>query len=202
LHKSACRLLGTVSAGCALSAAVLLVPAVSAAQADLINLGACNSNALSQPFSPWGDGSSYELAPGGDFESSRSSWTLSGGAQIVPGSEPYAATGSLGTSSLALPAGASATSPTTCVDAAYPSVRFFVGGTGTVVVSLVYDGVPIPTGLAVAAGSWTPTMAMATTAPVLGALSGGTAQVSLELTGLSGSPQVDDVFVDPWLRGG
>jgi hypothetical protein len=34
-----------------------------------------------------------------------------------------------------------------------------------------------------------------------GLLSGGTAQVSLELTGLTGSPQVDDVFIDPWTRG-
>ncbi|MDQ6776053.1 MAG: hypothetical protein M3071_07500 [Actinomycetota bacterium] len=70
-------MLGTVSAGCALSAAVLLVPIVSAAQADLINLGACNSNALGHPFSSWGDSSSYELVPGGDFEGSTSPWTLS-----------------------------------------------------------------------------------------------------------------------------
>ncbi|HWF73770.1 MAG TPA: hypothetical protein VG186_10530 [Solirubrobacteraceae bacterium] len=193
-------MLGTISAGCALSAAVVLIPAVSAAQAQLINLGACNSNPLSQPFAPWGDSSSYELAPGGDFETS--TWTLSGGARIVPGSEPFAATGTLGSFSLSVPAGASAVSPSTCVDAAYPSVRFFVGGTGAVAVSVVYDGIAIPTGLAVAAGSWTPTAPMITTSPVLGILSGGTAHVSLELTGVVGSPQVDDVFVDPWMRGG
>jgi hypothetical protein len=165
-------------------------------------LGTCNSDALSQPFAPWGDPSSYELAPGGDFESATSSWTMSDGARLVAGSEPYAVTGTLGASSLALPAGASATSPATCVDAAYPTVRLFVGGTGTVAVSLVYNGLAIPTGLAVAAGSWTPSAAMITSAPVLGIMSGGTAQVSLQLTGLTGSPQVDDVFVDPWMRGG
>jgi hypothetical protein len=196
-------MLGTVSAGCAVSAAVLLVPAVSAAQAGLINLDTCNSNALSQPFAPWGDSSSYELAPGGSFESSElasSPWTLTGGAQLVAGSEPYAATGTLGSTALSLPAGASATSPTTCVDAAYPTVRFFVGGTGTVAVSVVYDGLAIPTGLAVAAGSWTPTTVMITGAPLFGLLSGGTAQVSLEVTALTGSPLVDDVFIDPWGR--
>jgi hypothetical protein len=200
LFSSARRLLGTASAGCAFSAAVLLVPAVSAAQASLINLNTCKPGALSQPFAPWGDPSSYELAPGGDFESS--TWALTGGAQIASGSEPYAATGTLGAYSLSLPAGASATSPTTCVDASYPTVRFFVGGTGAVAVSVVYDGLAIPTGVAVAAGSWTPTAPMITSAPVLGLLSGGTAQVSLELTGLTGSPQVDDVFVDPYGRGG
>jgi hypothetical protein len=193
-------LLGTISAGCALGAALLLVPTVSAAQAHLIDLGTCNSNALTHPFAPWGDTASYELAPGGDFESSL--WSLSGSAQLVPGSEPFAATGSLGASALSLPAGSSAQSPTTCVNAAYPTIRFFVGGTGTVAVSVVYDGLAIPTGVAVAAGSWTPTLAMITTAPVLGLLSGGTAHVSLLLTGVTGSPQVDDVFIDPWMRGG
>jgi hypothetical protein len=169
----------------------------------LINRGPCNSNALSQPFAPWGDSSSYELAPGGDFESSdfaSSPWTLTGGAQLVAGSEPYAATGTLGASSLSVPAGATALSPTTCVDAAYPTLRFFVGGSGSVALSIVYDGVSIPTGVVVAAGSWTPTPVMITTDSLLGLLSGGTAQVSLELTGLTGSPQVDDVFIDPWGR--
>lgn len=197
-------MLGTVSAGCAFSAAVMLVPFASAAQADLITLSACNSSALSQPFIPWADSSSYELAPAGSFESTdlaSSPWTLTGGAQLVGGSEPFATTGALGASSLSLPAGASAQSPTTCVNAAYPTVRFFVAGTGTVAVSVIYQGTAIATGTVVGAGSWMPTPVLVTSAPVLGAMSGGTAQVSLQLTGLTGSPQVDDVFIDPWTRG-
>ena len=199
------RMLGTVSAGCAICATVLLAASVSAAQADLVSLNTCNSNAVSQPFAPWGDPSSYQLAPGGDFESSdftSSPWTLSGGAQIVPGSEPFAATGTLGASSLSLPAGASADSPQTCVTAAYPTVRFFVAGSGTVAVNVAYGSLVIPTGVVVAAGNWAPTPVMVTGSLVGGLLSGGTAQVSLELTGLTGSPQVDDVFIDPWTRGG
>jgi hypothetical protein len=194
-------MLGTVSAGCAISAAALLVPSISAAQASLLNLGACNSNALSQPFSPWGDTSSYELAPGGDFEAGSAAWNLTGGAQVAPGSEPFAATGTLGASSLSLPAGSSAVSPTTCIDAAYPTVRFFVGGTGTLAVSVVYHGLAIPTGLVITAGDWMPSPVMTTLSPVFGLLSGGTAQVSIQLTALTGSPRVDDVFVDPWGRG-
>jgi hypothetical protein len=204
LFSSARRLLGTISAGCAISAAVVLASSVSAAQANLVDLGTCNSATLSQPFAPWGDSASYELAPGGDFENSdlaTSPWTLSNGAQLVAGSEPYAATGKLGLSSLSLPAGSSAQSPSTCVDAAYPTARLFVGGTGSLALSVVYDGVAIPTGLVVAAGSWTPSPVMITAGPVFGLLSGGTAQVSIQLTGLTGSPQVDDVFIDPWGRG-
>jgi hypothetical protein len=36
---------------------------------------------------------------------------------------------------------------------------------------------------------------------LLGYIGGGTARVSIRLTALSGQPQVDDVFIDPWLRG-
>jgi hypothetical protein len=172
---------------------------LTVARADPINLNPCNGAPLSQPFAPWVDPAWYELAPGGDFETS--TWTLSGRAQLVSGSEPYAATGTLGSWSLKLPAGSSAESPVTCVDAAYPSVRFFIVGTGTVVVSIVADGVAIPAGVAVAGPAWEPTPVMITSSAVLAALSGGTAQVSLQIQALTGHPQIDDVFIDPWCRG-
>jgi hypothetical protein len=178
----------------------IAIPA--AAQADLVNLNPCNNAPLTQPFARWADPASYELAPGGDFENS--AWSLTGGAQLVPGSEPYAATGSVGSTALSLPSGSSAESPSTCVDAAYPTIRFFIGGTGTVAVSLVdhsLGDLVIPTvGVAAGSGSWQPSPVAITTSPVLGLLGGGTAQVSVRLTALSGSPQVDDVFIDPWNR--
>jgi hypothetical protein len=203
--NSARRLIGTVSVACTLGVTALLAPIVSGAQANvvnptsLVNLGTCNHSALSQPFAPWLDFATYELAPGGDFESS--TWTMSGRAGLVAGSEPYTATGTLGSSSLSLPAGSSAQSPLTCVDAAYPSIRFFIAGTGLVAVNVVDRGLVIPAGVAVAGSAWSPTLVMVTGSAVLGALSGGTAQVSLRFTGLAGSPQIDDVFIDPWSRG-
>lgn len=178
------------------TAVALFAPA---ARADVINLGACNTSALTQPFATWGDSVSYELAPGGDFE--QASWTLSGGAQRVSGNEPYAATGILGNWSLSLPAGSSAKSPPTCVDAGYPTVRFFIAGTGTIAVTVVDGGLDIPAGVAVAGPKWMPTPVMLTSAAVLGAFSGGTAQVSIRITALTGDPQVDDIYVDPWCRG-
>jgi hypothetical protein len=172
---------------------------VTTARASVINLNPCNGAALSQPFAPWIDPASYELAPGGDFEDS--TWTRSAGAQLVPGSEPYAATGSLGSWSLELPAGSSAQSPTTCVDAAYPSVRFFIAGPGSVLVSVVTGGIAIPAGVAIAGPGWQPTPVMLTSAAMLAALSDGVAQVSLRIQALTGDPQIDDVYVDPWCRG-
>jgi hypothetical protein len=191
------RVLGAVSASCACIAAVVALP-VSVAQADVVNLGTCNSSVLRQPFVRWADPSTYELAPGGDFESSN--WTLKGAAQLVAGSEPFASTGALGAWSLSLPAGASAESPSTCVNAAYPTVRFFIAGTGVVALQVVYGDTVIPSGLAIATGGWLPTPIMLTGSALAGALSGGTAQVSLRLTAISGHPLVDDVFIDPWNR--
>jgi hypothetical protein len=177
------------------------------AQAALIATGACNEASLSQPFLPWGDASSYELVPGGDFEGSLAGWTLSGGAQRVAGGEPYGASGSLGAYSLALHAGASAQSPYTCVNAAYPTFRFFALNESllsTVVVQVVYKTllgpVALPLGAVALSEKWQPTLPMLTGSVVTGALSGGTAQVALRFTALTGASRIDDVFVDPRMR--
>ena len=192
------RVFGSVTITLMLSVGAAVALPMSAAQADLLNLTACNTSALSQPFAAWGDPASYELAPGGDFETP--GWTLSGGAKRVRGSEPYAATGTLGNWSLALPAGSSAQSPTTCVDAAYPTARFFISGEGAVAVSVVAGNTAIPAGIALAGFGWLPSPVALTSSAVLGATTGGVAQVSLRLTALTGEPQVDDVFIDPWNR--
>ena len=194
LQERLARGLSVTLVGASAAAAVL----ASTARADVINLNPCNGAPLSQAFAPWADPSSYELAPGGDFESS--GWTLSGGAQTVSGSDPYAVTGSLGASSLELPAGSSAQSPQTCVDAAYPSVRFFIAGTGTVAVSIVAGNTEIPAGVAVATSRWAPTPVMLTSSAVLAALSSGVAQVSLRVSALTGDPRIDDMYIDPWCR--
>ena len=122
---------------------------------------------------------------------------MSGRAQRVHGSEPYAATGALGSWSVKLPAGSSAQSPSTCVDAEYPTLRFFIAGRGLVAVTIVGNGLDI----AVGGSSWLPTPVMITGSPVTAAFSNGVAQVAVRLTTLIGDPRVDDVFVDPWNRG-
>jgi hypothetical protein len=199
LSRHGTRLLGILSIVTALVLGAAFALPTSAAHADLINLATCNTSAVSQPFAPWGDQAFYELAPRGDFE--QPGWTLSGGAQRVPGSEPYAATGTVGAWSLALPAGSSAQSPPTCVDGAYPSIRFFIDGTGTVAVTIVDGSLEIPAGVAVGGSQWMPTPVMLTTSAVLAAISGGVAQVSVRISALTGDPQIDDVFIDPWCRG-
>jgi hypothetical protein len=184
--------------------AFVLAPA-GAAHAALISTSACDNSTLTEPFAPWSDTNEYKLVPGGDFEGSLAGWTLTGGASLVPGSEPYGATGSVGSSSLYLRAGASAQTPFTCVNAAYPTARFFARNDGllsTVAVSDVYKlpllgEVAVPLGVVALDGQWEPSAPLLTASVVTGLLSGGTTQVALRFTALTGASQIDDVFVDP-----
>jgi hypothetical protein len=193
----------TLTVVCTVGAVGFLSASISDARANAVGhlglLKACHPSALSQPFAPWLDFAHYELVRGGGFE--RSIWTLKGGAKRVRGSEPYAATGRRGSFSLSLPRASSAQSPRTCVDARYPSIRFFIAGKGSAAVSLVDGRMVIPAGVVFTRGKWAPTPVMLTLSPVLGVVSGGTAQVSVRFTGLSGRPRIDDVFIDPWARG-
>jgi hypothetical protein len=174
------------------------------AQAALISSGACNEAALSQPFLRWSDPSYYALLPGGNFEGSTSGWTLSGSAKKVAGSEPYAATGSLGAYSLSLPAGSSGQSPFTCVNASYPTFRFFARNEGLASIVLVQVLYKTPLGTSSASlgtvalsGTWQPTLPMLTNSIVGGVLYGGAGQVALRFTAVTGASRIDDVFLDP-----
>jgi hypothetical protein len=183
--------------------ALVLVLAASA-QAST---GACPSSSTSEPFAQWGDTNSYTLVSQGNFEGSLSQWTLSGGASTVAGSEPYGVTGTVGKLSLALPAGASAQSPYTCVTASDPTFRFFARNStllSTLAVTVVYKTLlgtlSAPLGAVALSGTWQPTQPMLTASVVAGLLSGGTAELALRFTALTGSSQIDDLFIDPRMR--
>jgi hypothetical protein len=187
--------------------AVLVLAILPAAPAQAASAGTCPSSALSQPFLRWGDSSSYQLVAGGDFEGTLSGWTLSNGALKASGSEPYGATGKVGAWSLALPYGASAQSPFTCVDSRFKTFRFFARNTGAVskvLVHVTYQTpiglVSVPVGTVTLTNGWQPTPAMPTGASLAGALLGGTAQMALTFTAVTGNSVIDDVFVDPRMR--
>jgi hypothetical protein len=190
-------------AGVALAA----MPAASA-QAAVVETGNCDGSSVSQPFTQWADAQSYELLPGGDFENAAAGWTLGGGARTVAGSEPFGLTGSVGSASLSLPAGSSAQSPFVCANAAYPTFRFLArqgGLLSSTLVQVVYTApglgqVAVPVGVAALSSSWRPTAPMLTASAVPAALSGGTTEVAIRFTELTGSSQIDDVFLDPRMK--
>lgn len=95
-----------------------------------------------------------------------------------------------------------------CVNASYPTFRFFAQNTGlllsTVLVQVVYKTalgtVALPLGTVALSGQWQPTLPMLTGSVVAGLITGGTAQAALRFTALTGSSRIDDVFVDPRMR--
>jgi hypothetical protein len=196
-------------AGIATTAAIAC--AAPAHAASLSNPYNCApSPTLSQAFSPWSDFAAYTPLSGGNFETAAAGWTLSGGATIVAGNEPFNL-GGRGTRSLSLPAGASAVSAPICIDPTYPFYRLLARNSGELASALrmevlfldEHGNVKSTKSLDYRAGAtaWAPTGA----APInvfTAKTSVSAAPISLRFTpqGKAGRWQIDDVFVDPYMR--
>src|SRR6185295_4571630 len=92
-------------------AGILALAALALAVPSRALASGCPEQPLSQTFLPWLDVAWYVPTPNGGFESGREDWVLRDGAQVVAGNNPYLA----GDRSLALPAGASATTAPICI---------------------------------------------------------------------------------------
>ena len=158
-----------------------------------------------QPFANWGDNGSYFLVPGGSFEGTNS-WSLSGGAQVVSGNEPFYLNSKSDSHSLVLPPGSSATSPATCLAALSLNFRF-VGkssdGSGVhvdVYASGLLGLVKLPVGMNIALGtSWAPSGQITLLLQNVLALTNlGKTTVYFRFSPIgSATVQLDDVYVDP-----
>lgn len=188
------------------AAALLSVPAANAGLLDPITqivLPTCGTNVF--PFADFGDPNPYFGFHNNGFESGATGWTLSGGASVGSGNEPWYKNGS-GSHSLSLPAGASATSPSFCINLLDPSVRMFTRGSngGDLRIQVLFRGL---TGNLLGIlnfddesgnGAWGPSnrVSSALALPLL------TTSAQIRVTSAAGTWQVDDAFVDPWIRGG
>jgi hypothetical protein len=190
-------------AALAATALMLALPTGAGAAAS------CEARATSQPFAAWGDTKRYYLVPGGDFERPPA-WTLAGGAKVVAGNEPFLVTSAADAHSLLLPAGASARTPSFCVDRDEPTMRFFVRNTGSALATLAVEAristtvlgktvrTTLPVGVVLGtAQAWQPSL------PVFFKLSanqllGGTTSVDFRFVPVGGAWQIDDVYVDPF----
>jgi hypothetical protein len=190
---------------------MLLAGLASTAHAGLLDLtpGACGLQE-STPFTPWGDSSTYVQVPGGTFEPGSQSWMLTGGAKVVDGNESYDVSG-LGSHSLSLPAGSSATSPAACTGLDHPGARLFVRNTGSPSSRLnVYAtyrillGLPIRISLGQLSGSstWEPSspLQMGLLSNLAGELTVSESTISFTFVPAdrSGDWQIDDMYLDPW----
>src|SRR3954454_10140371 len=93
-------------------------PSWTAASAE-----SCADPDVAPLLSSFKDDDFYAPAPGGAFNDGAGGWQLDGGANVVAGDGALQLFGA-GGGALALPVGATATSPTFCVDERYPHFRF------------------------------------------------------------------------------
>jgi hypothetical protein len=182
-------------------AAAFAVPAANAGLFDSVGqlvAPTCGSN--SYPFARFNDNHPYYGFTNNGFESGAYGWSLSGGASVGFGNEPWYLNG-WGSRSLVLPAGASATSPGFCINLFDPAVRMTARGTNgsNLTIQVLFHGITGNlTGIfnydsETGSGSWEPTNRASSqlALPIL------TSYAQIRVTAESGTWQVDDAFVDP-----
>jgi hypothetical protein len=185
-------------------AGILALAALALAPSGALASG-CPQQPLSQTFLPWLDVAWYVSAPDGGVEGGAGDWTLTDGAKVVEGNNPYLA----GDRSLALPAGASATTAPMCVGIEHPTLRLFARHSGsplsTLTVSVVFSDLlgvtrSLPVGVIGAGAAWSPTPVMPILVNLL-ALTGDQ-HVAFRFTAPSGGGEwaIDDVYVDPYKK--
>jgi hypothetical protein len=158
----------------------------------------------SKPFAQFGDYRNYTFAPDGGLEAGGSGWTLSGGAKVVSGNEPFYVHSRYDSRSLYLPAGSYASTPPACMGTTSTFIRFFVKNSpgGTLRVQVIYRGllgnVVGVLNWATLSGSesWGPSPAILNLQSLLGLV--GARHVQLRFYAEDAPSQVDDVYVDPW----
>lgn len=190
----------------AITAAMLAIAVVSAGAAQ-----ACNYTGAEQVFKPWGDQSSYVLAPDGGFEAGGQGWTLAGGAKAANENEPFYLHGGGDSRSLALPAGSTAVSPPVCMSLDTPSFRLVARNSGDPSSGLRVEATYSLLGLVrtktvstvYGSSNWAPSQQMSTVlslSTIVGTLIPSAIQIRITPLGSGGNWQVDDLYIDPFAR--
>jgi hypothetical protein len=187
-----------VSTAAALSLGVFAVPA---AQANVLSLlpGSCGNQAVSQPFTAYGDNSNYTPVPGGDFAAGSIPWSTTGAASAAGGA-------------MSLPAGSSALSPANCTSIYHPTLRLFVLNTGSsssrLTVEALYPGLlggvqTAKIGELTGSSSWSPSPALSIQGVnLLATLSLGRTAIAFRFIPAddTGNWSISSVYLDPFGR--
>lgn len=194
-----------------LLATVLAALCAPAANAGLIsgvtNVVAPTCGTTSKPFAQFGDNNDYYAVPNNGLESGSAGWSLGSGAYVAPGNEPWYV-GGFGARSLALRPGSTAYSPAACINLFDPHIRAFAksnGADAALRIQVLFYGL---TGNLLGAlnwadqepgafADWQPTGNVASVLAV--PLTTSYFRVKFTSLAQSGSWQVDDLYVDPWV---
>jgi hypothetical protein len=167
---------------------------------------------LAQSFSAWSDYNLYTPVRNAGVEEGAAGWTLSGGATVVPGNEPWKIGGAWHRNALDLPGGSSAITAPLCIDETYPHFRLFARNTGALRSALKIEVLYFdskgniketkPYDYRTFSNAWQPT-GMVGINVFTSKTTVAAAPVAFRFTPISndGHFQIDDVYVDPWARG-
>ena len=165
---------------------------------------------LTQPFAPFNDLGLYTPVADQGVEAGAASWTLSGGAGVVAGNEPWHVAGAADRHALDLPAGSSATTAPICIDETYPHFRLFALNAGSGKRSLEIDVLYYdtkgklqgtkPYGYESASTAWQPTPTIAIDVWDKSPTAAAPVAFRFVPKGKDAHFVIDDVFVDPYAR--
>jgi hypothetical protein len=169
-------------------------------------LGLACPDATTKPFSRWADYANYAYLPDGGFEAGAAGWKLASGAKVVSGNESFYIRSTSHRYALALPQGSSATSPPMCIGLLSSKMRFVVTGPSgsKVKVQVIYRGLLssvlgiLDGGTVSTNGTWQPSPAVSMLGGLLPLL---TQSVQFRFVATSGTPRIDDVYLDPMKSG-
>ena len=183
--------------------------ASTAAPASALSLGIVCPAPTTQPFlSPWGDQTAYWFVGNGGLENGATGWSLTGGASVANGNEPWAVHNALDSHSLSLPAGSTATTPAMCIGLVDAQMRFFAANTAnpaaTLQVRATYHGglgqvLGIADAGTVVGGAWHPSARIGLLGGALPLLT-QSVQFKFSPVGSAGGWRIDDVYFDPLLH--
>jgi hypothetical protein len=190
----------------ALGFAASVVALVFGAAPASAGLGLACPDATSKAFSRWADYANYAYVPDGGFEAGAAGWKLASGAKVVAGNEPFYIHSSSDRYALVLPKGSSATSPPMCIGLLSTKMRFLATGPAgsKVKVQIIYRGLLssvlgiLDGGTVSTNGTWQPSPAITMLGGLLPLL---TQSVQFRLVGTSGTPKIDDAYLDPMKSG-
>ncbi|MDO9353439.1 MAG: hypothetical protein Q7T55_07080 [Solirubrobacteraceae bacterium] len=172
----------------------------------------CAVTPTKKAFAAFGDYADYTLAPGANFESGSSGWSL-GGASIVAGNESFFVGSKSDSKSLAISATGRVVSPSFCVGIEHPNFRLVArrttGTWGVLYVKLrstdsggrVNETV-VGSINGTALGKWTVSQSygLSSVLALWSKTQSTTAQIVLDAEKSGGNWQVDDIYIDPYRR--
>ena len=187
-------------------AATVVALAVLAPGASAEDGTGCPEREFAPVFGAFEDLGLYTLAPGGNFEDGAGGWTLDARATVVPESSTILLGPSLGAASLELAPGASATTPTICVESGFRSFRLAARSSGEepgeLDTDVVYDADDAKyAGREWPGAAWGVTRRLSLAQGRFLARGDGAGTVRIRFTAAGGPVRIDDVYVDPRFRG-